>query len=139
MVKIKIIIIIIIINFSDFPNCNQKDYLNFYCNKCKKNLCKIHYHNEISCPFNKEKEENNNNKEFNYQIKKCDFCNINILNMEPIECPLCKGLFCLKHKMETSHNCKKREIKTTAQDNLQNYRELARKKIEEAKKRLKKK
>jgi hypothetical protein len=41
--------------------------------------------------------------------------------------------------METSHNCPKREIKITAQDNLQKNRELARKKIEEAKKRLKKK
>ena len=25
-----------------------------FCEKCNKNLCKIHYHNEVSCPFSKD-------------------------------------------------------------------------------------
>ena len=63
-----------IINYSDYPNCNQIDYLNFHCNACGKNLCKEHYHHELSCPFAKIKEKNKNKFGFNYQIIKCDFC-----------------------------------------------------------------
>ena len=75
--------------------------------KVWKNLCKEHYHNEVSCPFVKEEEEEKKkNIEFNYQIKKCDFCKGEIKNMEPIECPFCKGLFCLQHKIESDHKCK---------------------------------
>ena len=58
--------------------------------------------------------------------------------MEPIECPLCKGLFCLKHRLESDHNCKNK-VKVTIADKYAEKRELARRKIEEAKMKLKKK
>ena len=57
--------------------------------------------------------------------------------MEPFECPLCKGLFCLKHRLESDHNCKNK-VKVTIADKYAEKRELARK-IEEAKMKLKKK
>jgi len=114
--------------------------LNFYCNKCKKNLCKEHYHNEVSCPFIKDdnNEENKKKIEFNYQIKKCDFCKGDIKNMEPIECPFCKGLFCLEHRLESDHKCKNK-IKESISDKYAEIRQLAKRKIEEAKRKLKKK
>jgi len=92
----------------DYPCCNQIDYLNFHCNVCGKNLCKLHYHHELSCPFAKNKEEENIKKkklEFNYQITKCDFCKCEIKNMDPVQCQFCKKLFCLKHKLESDHDC----------------------------------
>ena len=58
--------------------------------------------------------------------------------MEPFECPLCKGLFCLKHRLESDHNCKNK-VKVTVADKYAEKRELARRKIEEAKMKLKKK
>jgi predicted nucleic acid binding AN1-type Zn finger protein len=58
--------------------------------------------------------------------------------MEPFECPLCKGLFCLKHRLESDHNCKNK-VKVTIADKYAEKRELARRKIEEAKMKLKKK
>ena len=58
--------------------------------------------------------------------------------MEPFECPLCKGLFCLKHRLESDHKCKNK-IKETIADKYAEKRELARRKIEEAKMKLKKK
>ena len=92
-------------NYSDYPLCNQIDYLNFHCNVCNKNLCKKHYHNDISCPFAQNKEEIKNKKDFNYQINYCDFCKGEIKNMDPIKCDFCKKLFCLKHKLESDHDC----------------------------------
>jgi predicted nucleic acid binding AN1-type Zn finger protein len=58
--------------------------------------------------------------------------------MEPIECPFCKGLFCLQHKIESDHKCKAK-VKQTISDIYAEKRELARKKIEEAKRKLGKK
>ena len=58
--------------------------------------------------------------------------------MEPFECPLCKGLFCLEHRLESDHKCKNK-VKETISDIYADKRELARRKIEEAKMKLKKK
>ena len=76
--------------------------------------------------------------EFNYQIKKCDFCKGDIKNMEPVECELCHGLFCLKHKLESDHKCPKAE-RITMEDMHKKNRELAKQRIAEMKKKLGKK
>ena len=60
--------------------------------------------------MHKKDENNSKNIKFNYQIKKCDFCKGDIKNMEPIECQYCHGLFCLKHKFESDHNCPKIDL-----------------------------
>ena len=89
----------------EYPYCFQNDWFCFHCNACGKNLCKIHYHHELSCPFSKIKEEPKKKVEFNYQFKYCDFCKRKIKNLKPIECDFCKGSFCLKHKLESDHDC----------------------------------
>ena len=70
----------------EYPYCFQNDWFCFHCNACGKNLCKIHYHHELSCPFSKIKEEPKKKVEFNYQFKYCDFCKRKIKNLRPIEC-----------------------------------------------------
>ena len=120
--------------YSDYPLCNQIDYLNFHCNACGKNLCKNHYHHELSCPFgNNKKEENKKNVEFNYQIKNCDFCKGEIKNMEPIQCQFCKKLFCLKHKLESDHNCPSIQNKISIEDAHKKNKDLVKQKLAEMK------
>ena len=120
--------------YSDYPLCNQIDYLNFHCNSCGKNLCKNHYHHELSCPFsNNKKEENKKNVEFNYQIKNCDFCKGEIKNMEPIQCQFCKKLFCLKHKLESDHNCPSIQNKISIEDAHKKNKDLVKQKLAEMK------
>ena len=120
--------------YSDYPLCNQIDYLNFHCNSCGKNLCKNHYHHELSCPFSdNKKEENKKNVEFNYQIKNCDFCKGEIKNMEPIQCQFCKKLFCLKHKLESDHNCPSIQNKISIEDAHKKNKDLVKQKLAEMK------
>ena len=120
--------------YSDYPLCNQIDYLNFHCNACGKNLCKNHYHHELSCPFSdNKKEENKKNVEFNYQIKNCDFCKGEIKNMEPIQCQFCKKLFCLKHKLESDHNCPSIQNKISIEDAHKKNKDLVKQKLAEMK------
>ena len=120
--------------YSDYPLCNQIDYLNFHCNACGKNLCKNHYHHELSCPFSDNKrEENKKNVEFNYQIKNCDFCKGEIKNMEPIQCQFCKKLFCLKHKLESDHNCPSIQNKISIEDAHKKNKDLVKQKLAEMK------
>ena len=120
--------------YSDYPLCNQIDYLNFHCNACGKNLCKNHYHHELSCPFsNNKKEENKKNVEFNYQIKNCDFCKGEIKNMEPIQCQFCKKLLCLKHKLESDHNCPSIQNKISIEDAHKKNKDLVKQKLAEMK------
>ena len=103
-------------------------------------MCKKHYHHEESCPFAEKIEDDNNKKkiEFNYQIKKCDFCKGDIKNIEPVECELCHGLFCLKHRLESDHNCPK-NIRITTEDMHKKNRELAKQRMAEIKKKMGKK
>ena len=126
--------------YSDYPLCNQQDYLNFYCNTCKKNLCKLHYHHEESCPFVEKKEDNSDKKkiEFNYQIKKCDFCKGDIKNIEPVECELCHGQFCLKCRLEFDHNCPK-AVRETTEDIHKRNKDLVKQRMAEMKKKKGKK
>ena len=134
MVKINKLIFAII-NHSDYPCCNQIDYLNFHCNVCGKNLCKLHYHHELSCPFAKNKEEENIKKkklEFNYQIKKCDYCKCDIKNMDPVQCQFCKKLFCLKHKLESDHDCPSTK-KISIEDKHKKNKEFLKQKMAEMK------
>ena len=120
--------------YSDYPLCNQIDYLNFHCNACGKNLCKNHYHHELSCPFSiNKREENKKNVEFNYQIKNCDFCKGEIKNMEPIQCQFCKKLFCLKHKLESDHNCPSIQNKISIEDAHKKNKDLVKQKLAEMK------
>ena len=121
-----------IINYSDYPNCNQIDYLNFHCNACGKNLCKNHYHHELSCPFAKTKEENKNKVDFNYQITKCDFCKGTIKNMDPVQCEFCKKYFCLKHKLESDHDCPSTK-KISIEDKHKKNKEYIKQKMAEMK------
>ena len=53
--------------------------------------------------------------------------------MDPIECELCHGLFCLKHKLESDHKCPKAVRLTMDEINKKN-RELVRKRMAEMKK-----
>ena len=120
--------------YSEYPNCFQIDYLNFHCNACGKNLCKIHYHHELSCPFSSQKEETKKNVNFDYQIKYCDFCRGEIKNMEPVQCDFCKKLFCLKHRLESDHDCPSRKNKLTTEEIIKRNKELIKQRMAEIKK-----
>lgn len=91
----------------------QKDYLNFYCSKCTKNLCKEHYHNDVSCPFSTSElvKENFDNKKFSEPIFTqkflCFFCNITTYNTKGYDCQYCKKTFCMNHRLECDHKCDK--------------------------------
>ena len=131
---VKIIKKKLIINFSDYPNCNLQDYCSFYCNACKKNLCKEHYHHPVSCPFSPEEvEEVKPIVDFNYQSKKCQFCQTEVKNIQPFECPLCHGLFCSYHRLESDHKCPNNNRESSKSKYLR-MKELAKQKREEAKK-----
>ena len=134
MVNKLIELLISIHYYSDYPNCNQIDYLNFHCNTCGKNLCKNHYHHEVSCPFAEVKEEPKKKVEFHYQIKKCDFCNGDIKNMEPIQCEFCKKSFCLKHRLEFDHDCPSTKKESMEEKHKRN-KELVKQRMLEIKKR----
>ena len=110
---------------SDYPDCNVLDYLNFFCNKCNKNLCKEHYHNPIDCPFTDKINTNqtNNTSNTNHIHHKvegttalCSFCNKSVGYAKEIPCRFCNKTFCLTHRLESDHNCE--SIKTVQTDNL---------------------
>jgi hypothetical protein len=82
-----------------------KDYLNFYCETCNKNLCKDHYHNPENCPFSDNKKENKQINQFNKKSNKCDFCNKITFNHENYKCKFCAKEFCLAHRLESDHKC----------------------------------
>lgn len=102
--------------------CNILDYLSYHCKTCDKSYCKTHYHNEYSCPFineniDKHNQNNINNddiKEFkniNFDFIICHFCNQKWYKHKGYgECDSCKNIFCLNHKIESSHNCKDGKI-----------------------------
>lgn len=99
-------------NFSDVDYCMVKDYLNFYCETCSKNLCKEHYHLSTNCPNVIKNEINgstiNNNiktNESNFKQSKCDFCNKITFNHENYKCQFCSLGFCLQHRLESDHKC----------------------------------
>jgi len=102
-----------------FNDCNKKDYLNFYCNSCDKYLCKEHYHHDLSCPIkmNSKNIENSLNKinpswnsESSIKILKCDYCNQKIPQFSSIKCKFCYFDFCMKHRLEMDHKCKRKYI-----------------------------
>ncbi len=116
-------------NHSDFPNCALKDYLNFYCNTCNKNLCKEHYHHPVSCPF--AKEEGCVKQSVIMTIKapelRCSYsaCGHEIINSKGYHCKFCNLIFCLKHRIECDHQCanKKVSLKDKYLDNKNNFKE----------------
>ncbi len=89
-----------------------KDYLNFFCSTCQKNLCKEHYHSSVSCPFKVDDQTNLPSNVTNIEaIKKsslnCSYniCKEPIFNSAGYECRLCQAIFCLKHRIESDHQC----------------------------------
>lgn len=94
----------------EYDNCNYQDYLAFTCDSCGKNLCKLHYHNAVNCPFVKvEANENKEYKKAEFVYIDCKFCKKKInKNTQPVaECEFCHDLFCWEHKLSISHNCEK--------------------------------
>ena len=59
--------------------------------------------------------------------------------MEPVECELCHGLFCLKHRLEFDHKCPKVEEKESIEDKHKKNRELVKQRMAEMKKKYGKK
>ena len=103
------------------------DYLCYNCKSCKKNLCKKHYHNEISCPFTDKmkiiydkKLENKILNKANNINSECNFCNIVIYNNKGYECNYCKKNYCLKHRLEIDHKCKESSKKSISDLLLKN-------------------
>lgn len=58
--------------------------------------------------------------------------------MDPVECEFCHGLFCLKHRLESDHQCPN-AVHVTIADQHQKNRELAKQKLAEMKKKMHKK
>jgi hypothetical protein len=104
--------------------CMVKDYLNFYCPSCNKNLCKEHYHNEVNC-----KEYKQVDVEVLKRITtdvRCSFCSIEIFNKNEVVCNLCTLPFCFKHRLYEDHKCKnyqKKGMRTTYNENKDKFKE----------------
>lgn len=112
----------------EISNCMQKDYLNFYCKNCGKNLCKEHYHNEYNCIELKNKNEENinyiqNNR--NHITAKCTYCSKEIYHNLQCKCNLCLKDFCTTHRLGVDHNCpmKKTSQKDKYLDNKNKFQE----------------
>ena len=58
--------------------------------------------------------------------------------MEPVECELCHGLFCLKHRLESDHKCPK-AVKITSEDIIKKNKELVKQRMAEMKRKMGKK
>ena len=92
--------------------CNQKDYLNFYCSSCNKNYCKKHYHHDLSCPYvftdhNLSKADPGWNKDSSIMTLNCYYCHLKIPEFSRLRCKFCLNDFCLKHRLEMDHKCPK--------------------------------
>jgi hypothetical protein len=109
----------------------QKDYLNFYCGLCKKDLCKDHYHNDNNCPFVTKSTSENPNLKFNNKNITSSFtcyfasCKKTVYNSKSYNCKFCNKEFCLEHRLECDHNCenKKLSFKETAQINKNKFKD----------------
>jgi hypothetical protein len=115
--------------------CMSKDYLNFHCAICKKNLCKEHYHNEVNCKEYIEKKTDILNT-----IKtnvKCALCKVEIFNRNEVICNLCSEVFCYKHRLYEDHKCTKWEKKGMQTKHTEN-KDKFKEKLEALKKNSKK-
>lgn len=109
-----------------------KDYLNFYCQSCKKNLCKEHYHIDINCPFT-EKVEDKQGLKLDIQYYKCSFCNVETPNHSGATCKYCNKDFCLAHRLESDHKCEK-GTKVGGRTNYENSKNKFKDKLAQLKK-----
>jgi hypothetical protein len=114
----------------EHPTCTYKDYLSIFCAKCKKNLCKEHYHSEISCPFNTDiiKDEVIYRDKQNTIMSSilCTFCDEKIYNSQGYDCKTCLLIFCLKHRIESDHKCtklSKKDQKETYTENKNKFKD----------------
>ena len=48
------------------------------------------------------------NSESSIKILKCDYCNQNMPEFSSIKCKFCCFDFCLKHRLEMDHKCKRK-------------------------------
>ena len=54
--------------------------------------------------------------------------------MEPIQCDFCKKLFCLKHRLESDHDCPILKNKLTTEEIIKRNKELIKQRMAEIKK-----
>ena len=54
--------------------------------------------------------------------------------MEPIPCDFCKKLFCLKHRLESDHDCPSQKNKLTTEEIIKRNKELIKQRMAEIKK-----
>jgi hypothetical protein len=104
--------------------CLAKDYLNFFCSLCGKNLCKAHYHNEVNCSNYKETTIDVG-KRLKTNVK-CSHCNCEIFNKCEVICNLCNLSFCFKHRLYEDHKCKnyeKKGMKSKYNENKEKFKE----------------
>ena len=91
-------------------SCKQLDFLPIQCKFCEKTFCKHHSsldgHN---CPSQKANNlvelTKNTSKNVVENGPKChlDLCN----NIIATSCPRCNSQFCMEHRIELDHQCKK--------------------------------
>jgi predicted nucleic acid binding AN1-type Zn finger protein len=113
-----------------------RDYLNFHCSLCNKNLCKEHYHNEVNCPFYKNEIKINtieNNFKEEIKLVNCHLCKKSMYSTLGNPCKSCKFIFCVTHRLENDHQCQA-NIKLSNKEKYINNKNLFKEKLAELKK-----
>nr|XP_036853963.1 AN1-type zinc finger protein 1 isoform X3 [Manis javanica] len=90
-------------------HCRQRDFLPFVCDGCSGIFCLEHRSREShSCPeITVISERPKADKHISYP---CSFKDCAERELVPIICPNCEKNFCLRHRHQTDHECKKLEI-----------------------------
>ncbi|XP_057353916.1 AN1-type zinc finger protein 1 isoform X3 [Manis pentadactyla] len=90
-------------------HCRQRDFLPFVCDGCSGIFCLEHRSREShSCPeITVISERPKADKHISYP---CSFKDCAERELVPVICPHCEKNFCLRHRHQTDHECKKLEI-----------------------------
>ena len=101
----------------DYQNCNQLDFLPFYCDHCKKSFCTAHrMPDKHSCVFISRHvndpgpvavDPKSAAGEFScaYRETTCENLNQNNFKIKGVVCNQCGMMFCLEHRSIFTHKC----------------------------------
>ncbi|XP_033126057.1 AN1-type zinc finger protein 1-like isoform X1 [Anneissia japonica] len=93
----------------DFPNCNQLDFLPFYCDNCSRTFCKEHRSKgSHECVQNtKVGGTVTGPSSASFSLYSCEQDDCKNKELTPVICEQCRKNFCLSHRHQQDHGCEK--------------------------------
>jgi predicted nucleic acid binding AN1-type Zn finger protein len=87
--------------------CKNHDYLPVYCDLCKYYFCKNHSSltNHKCSGFNENQNMNVKVPSQKKEQLRCYYCKSKISKTYSLDCAKCNKTFCIKHRLDISHNC----------------------------------